>query len=140
MILHVSGHLACVNSKMLEIAGITSDTPDPAGGVIGRLEDGKEPSGYLEEAGMQPAQRAMGGRMKPDLLAMIRGMQENYIQHGITTVQDGATSEMDLKILKGMNFAKQLKIDVVAYPLMSADGEKLLHENENLVRKYKGMR
>lgn len=136
LILHVSAHLACVNSKALELAGITAETPNPDGGVIGRLEDGKEPSGYLEEAGMMAVQKLIAGKMKPDLLAMIRGMQENYIQYGVTTVQDGATTASDLRILKGMALAGQLKIDVVAYPLMSSDGEKLLHDNQKRVREY----
>ena len=136
MILHVSGHLACVNSKALALAGITADTPNPDGGVIGRLEDGKEPSGYLEEGGMMAVQKMVGAKMKPDITAMIKGMQENYIRYGVTTVQDGATAEMDLKILKGMSMAGQLKIDVVAYPIMSGDGEKLLHDNAKLVRNY----
>lgn len=137
-ILHVSGHLACANSRMLALAGITSETENPAGGVIGRLENGKEPSGYLEEAGMMPVQKMMAGFLKPDIQAMIQGMQENYIRYGITTIQDGATTENDLKILKGMNLARQLKIDVVAYPLMSGGGVKLLHENSDMVRNYQG--
>ncbi|MDR2157320.1 MAG: amidohydrolase family protein, partial [Clostridiales Family XIII bacterium] len=29
-------HVACVNSKALELAGVTKDTPDPLGGGIGR--------------------------------------------------------------------------------------------------------
>lgn len=49
-ILHVSGHLACANSAALELAHITAKTPDPEGGMIGRLPDGGEPSGYVEEA------------------------------------------------------------------------------------------
>ncbi|MBQ2160326.1 MAG: amidohydrolase family protein, partial [Firmicutes bacterium] len=34
-------HIVSVNSKALEIAGITKDTPDPPGGVIGRDEKGE---------------------------------------------------------------------------------------------------
>jgi predicted amidohydrolase YtcJ len=35
-VLHQSGHLGAANSKALEIAGVTAETPDPAGGVIRR--------------------------------------------------------------------------------------------------------
>ncbi|MEK9656614.1 MAG: amidohydrolase family protein, partial [Halieaceae bacterium] len=35
-IVHVSGHLAVVNTVALEILGIDESTPDPAGGVIVR--------------------------------------------------------------------------------------------------------
>lgn len=41
-------HSMWVNSKALELAGITKDTPNPEGGVIERNEDG-EPSGTLRE-------------------------------------------------------------------------------------------
>ncbi len=41
-------HTAWINSRALEIAGITSDTPDPEGGEIVRSEDGS-PSGILKE-------------------------------------------------------------------------------------------
>ena len=51
-IVHQSGHLGVVNSKGLEIFGYTKDTPNPAGGVIQRREDGKEPNGVLEETAM----------------------------------------------------------------------------------------
>lgn len=49
MIRDVSHHAMWVNSKALEIAGITKDTPDPDGGVIARNADG-EPSGLLTDA------------------------------------------------------------------------------------------
>lgn len=42
------GHIRCVNSKALEIAGITRDTPDPEGGEIERDAYG-EPTGVLKE-------------------------------------------------------------------------------------------
>ncbi|RKX27374.1 MAG: hypothetical protein DRP45_01225 [Candidatus Zixiibacteriota bacterium] len=41
-------HTAWVNSRALEIAGISATTPDPAGGEIVRFADG-EPSGILRE-------------------------------------------------------------------------------------------
>ena len=41
-------HIRCVNSRALEIAGITRDTPDPVGGEIERDATG-EPTGVLKE-------------------------------------------------------------------------------------------
>ena len=43
-----SGHNGWVNSKALELAGVTSATPDPEGGTVTREEDGS-PSGLLIE-------------------------------------------------------------------------------------------
>jgi hypothetical protein len=50
MLMHVSGHLAAVNSKALEIAKISAASEDPAGGVIRRYPDSIEPNGVLEES------------------------------------------------------------------------------------------
>ncbi|ARK24292.1 amidohydrolase [Sporosarcina sp. P37] len=45
-------HAAVVNSRALELAGITKDTPDPEDGVIERDENGV-PTGLLKEGAMQ---------------------------------------------------------------------------------------
>ena len=43
------GHVVTVNSKALELAGITKDTPNPEGGVIVRDEATGEATGVLLE-------------------------------------------------------------------------------------------
>src|SRR6056297_2867814 len=47
LIIHQSGHLGVANSKALEMAGITADTPDPPGGVFRREADGRQPNGVM---------------------------------------------------------------------------------------------
>lgn len=125
-ILHISGHLACANSAALRLAQITAQTPDPEGGMIGRLPDGCEPSGYVEETAMQSLQLAVMPRVKADYTKMLRNMQETYIANGITTVQDGATTENDLHTLMKINDSGHLKVDVVSYLLMSSGGTDLM--------------
>lgn len=137
MIMHVSGHLACVNSKALELAGITADTQNPKGGVIGREKDSLEPSGYLEEAGMGVVQNVLAKRMKVDIVKMLRGMQDVYAENGITTIQDGASSEQNIKLLKVMAKLHLLHTDVIAYPLMSGGGREILHKNLEYVGQYR---
>lgn len=136
MIMHVSAHLACANSAALELSGITAETPNPAGGLIARMPGSNEPSGYLEESAMQLLQKNVVKRFKPKLMQMLRGIQQKYIENGITTIQDGATGKSDFMILKAMSALGMLKVDVVAYPLIAAGGEKLLQDNKKYVRKY----
>ena len=87
--IHVSGHLAVLNSAMLKEVGIGAETPDPPGGVIRREADGKTPNGVLEET-------ALFGPLKvltpagPDagVAALVAG-ERIYAANGITTAQDG---------------------------------------------------
>ncbi len=44
------GHVVTVNSKALELAGITKDTPNPAGGIIVRDEKGEATGMLLQNA------------------------------------------------------------------------------------------
>lgn len=52
VVVRACGHIAAVNSKALQLAGITASTRDPEGGVIDRNEYG-EPTGILREAAMR---------------------------------------------------------------------------------------
>jgi len=137
LILHVSGHLGCVNSKMIELVGITKDTPDPKGGKYGRYADTGEPDGYLEESAMMQFQTLMGKRIKPDIMKILKGMQKKYIENGVTTIQEGAANDGYMKLLKLADLLGQLKVDVVAYPLLSTDGKDLCNKNPRMIKKYK---
>lgn len=46
----VCGHMKTLNSRAMEIAGITKDTPNPQGGQVDKSPDG-EPTGVLRDAG-----------------------------------------------------------------------------------------
>ena len=48
---HISGHLTYVNTRLLEDAGVTRETPDPAGGKIERDESGAASGVLYENAG-----------------------------------------------------------------------------------------
>ena len=137
-ILHVSAHLACANSAALELGNINSETADPAGGHIGRLEDGKEPSGYLEESALMLIQKAIAARVKRDIKKIVKDAQTIYLQHGITTVQDGATDMQGFRLLKIFSMLHLLKLDVVAYPLMTADGCDVMHKYGDTYQNYRG--
>ena len=81
------GHSAWVNSKALEMAGITRDTPDPERGRIDRGSDG-EPVGSLQETAMD----LVGKRVPPYTLADGRRALEIAVKKlnslGITSFDD----------------------------------------------------
>lgn len=81
------GHSVWVNSKALEIGGITRDTPDPVDGRIERREDG-EPQGTLHEGAMMRV-RDRQPRLRPEVvLAGLLEGQAYLHSFGITAWQD----------------------------------------------------
>jgi len=136
-ILHVSAHLACANSAALKIAGIDENTADPEGGIIGRCFDSTEPSGYVEEAALNLLQMAIFPKVRFDIRTILQKVQEEYISNGITTVQDGASTEKDIKVLINMSEMDKLKIDVVSYLLMPNDGIQIMEKYEKEYSNYK---
>ncbi|HEY7701145.1 MAG TPA: amidohydrolase [Candidatus Limnocylindrales bacterium] len=81
------GHGAWVNSKALEVAGITADTPDPADGRIERDPDGT-PSGTLHEGAMDLVARFMPDDTPAELEEALRLGQRHLHGFGITAWQD----------------------------------------------------
>ncbi len=81
-------HVIVANSKALEIAGITKDTPDPDGGIIGRFEDG-EPDGLLyENSAMDLIEKVYPAMTEEELIESIEGIGKYLNSVGLTTVID----------------------------------------------------
>ncbi|WP_375386292.1 amidohydrolase [uncultured Microbacterium sp.] len=85
-------HGAWVNSRALEIAGITAETPDPADGRIERLADGS-PSGTLHEGAMALVQQHQPA-VDADLAyqSLLRA-QDELLRFGITSWQDAMVGD-----------------------------------------------
>ncbi len=80
-------HGAWVNTRALELAGITASTPDPAGGRIERDEHGA-PMGTLQEQAMHLALDLAPAPTHADRVAGIRAATACYHRLGITSCQD----------------------------------------------------
>ena len=81
------GHGAWVNSKALELAGITAGTADPSDGRIERDPDGT-PSGTLHEGAMALVERLMPDDTPAELEEALRLGQRHLHGFGITAWQD----------------------------------------------------
>jgi len=82
------GHSLWVNSKALELAGITKDTPNPEGGIIERDPETGEPSGTLRENAMNLVLDLIGGYTVEQYKAGIEEYQRKAAERGVTTVRD----------------------------------------------------
>jgi predicted amidohydrolase YtcJ len=125
-IMHVSGHLLVANSMALAMAGIGPDTPDPEGGVIGRREGSREPSGLLEETAIREVAARM---LDPGLLAAFRMVQfagRQYAAAGVTTAQAGG---VDPRMLRGLRWFSRLGVipqRLVVFAMQADWGDALL--------------
>ena len=83
----IDGHVGLANSKALELAGITKNTPDPAGGLIERDEDGN-PTGILKDNAMDLVFKVIPPpSLEENIEAALRALEETR-KLGITSVQD----------------------------------------------------
>jgi predicted amidohydrolase YtcJ len=83
-IVHTSGHLGVANSRALQLAAITKDTPQPEGGRIRLDSQTGEPNGVIEE------KTSLVSRLTPALsqqqrLEAIRLCDHEYLAKGVTT-------------------------------------------------------
>jgi len=119
MISHVSGHLAAANSAMLKLAGVGASTPDPAGGVIRRRKDSREPNGVLEETAFNAVREKVPLPNLEQSLVNLSAAQRYYARMGVTTVQDGALVAPTKALLDEAARRGLLDLDVVAYQMWS---------------------
>jgi predicted amidohydrolase YtcJ len=122
---HVSGHFVSCNTPCLAVAGVNAQTLDPAGGIIRRLEGGKEPDGVLEESAMALLMSVFPKPSKQQRLKLIQAAQTYYASFGITTVQDGAAQADEIELLREAAQSQLLQLDIVAYPYAPYLGERL---------------
>ena len=108
------GHSAWVNSKALEIAGITAETPDPADGIIDREPGTREPMGSLQEGA---ADRVFAHAPPVDPEARMAGLKyaiEMLNRYGITSIQDAHIyGEQDLQAYRALDDRGELSLRVV---------------------------
>jgi predicted amidohydrolase YtcJ len=107
------GHTTWVNSKALEVAGVTKDTKDPPDGRIDRDPKTGEPSGSLQEG----ASSLVAEKAPPDTDAKrdegLRYAIKMLNRLGITGVQDASVNEEDLKTYHRLDEAGELSLHVV---------------------------
>jgi len=91
---HSSLHIAAVNSKALELAGVNARTKDPAGGAFDRSGDG-EPTGVLRESAMEYVKSRGPVAAKPSSEQQVKAQLnrfEAFMEKGITSFGEAGVS------------------------------------------------
>jgi predicted amidohydrolase YtcJ len=130
VIMHVSGHMAVVNSAALAALNINAETPDPEGGVIVKDEQG-QPTGLLLENAMHEIRTQAMDISALDFLKVLRSANDEYLSVGVTTAQAGA---VDRKVLDGLTKAEQfgfVDLRQVLFPLVDDKGPQWVLDAKN---------
>lgn len=102
------GHSAWVNSRALDIAGITAETPDPPpDGVIVRLTTG-EPQGTLRESAMRLVSRHLPDLTPGEVRDGLRRGLAMAASFGITTVHEANAGEAYLAAYRTLDDAGEM--------------------------------
>jgi predicted amidohydrolase YtcJ len=108
------GHSAWVNSKALEVAGITKATPDPAGGRIDRDPKTGEPVGALQDSAMDLVNTHAPPYTAEERLEGLRYAVGYLNSLGITSMQDASVSPDQLDTYRTLDEKGQLTMRVSA--------------------------
>lgn len=126
------GHSVWVNSKALELAGVTKDTVDPADGRIERDAATGEPTGTLRESASDLVDKLLP---QPDAAEQLAGLEraiERAHRFGLTGLFDASVDDDELESYRELDQAGRLNTWIgIAYYM---DSEKPLAEQvEHLV-------
>lgn len=114
---HASGHSLFANAKAMELAGISVETPNPAGGEIVRDSRGRA-IGVFEETAMAMISDAYSeylATLNPDQKkeSWLKGIalaEEECLTKGITSFQDAGSSFQDIDRYKALADAGELDL------------------------------
>ena len=135
---HASSHMGVGNSRMMELAGIHDNTPDPEGAKFGRVTAAGEPNGYTEELNaMAYCYTVIDSRTAADWEILLAEAQQYYLSYGITTAQDGATNRQSFEILKRLAEQGKFDIDIVCYIRSDENPEDMIEKNPSYAKGYR---
>ncbi len=107
-----SYHMVVVNSKVLEIAGITADTPDPQGGIIERDSSG-QPTGRMKDMYHRlPVPMPDYPTVKD---AIRRTGNERFLANGVTTVQEKSETVAGLGAMRELIDSGEMPLRLSIY-------------------------
>ncbi|MES2030797.1 MAG: amidohydrolase [Pseudomonadota bacterium] len=109
--LRTVGHFAMANSLALQKAGISKNTPDPAGGAFERDASG-DINGVLVETAIPLVENIVPPFTEDEELRQYRLAEAALNRLGITSVVEGATSARDTQILQKLALAGDATVRV----------------------------
>ena len=105
------GHAAWANTKAFETAGITKDTPDPAGGEFLHKQDGSL-LGVVTDQAQDPFNKAIPSYTKEQIQKIVLLAQQEFFSNGLTSVQDAGSPEEWVEAWQELYEKERLKLRI----------------------------
>lgn len=115
----VDGHAGWANSKAMQLAQVSSDTPDPDGGKIIRDTRGR-PTGVFIDAAEGYVQRVVPESTKEEQALALEAALALLSSYGVTSVHDAGVGVETWELYK--QFAEQGKLQARIYGMISGAG------------------
>jgi len=106
---HSSGHCAVVNSKALDLSGVSSQTPDPMGGLILRDERGEPTGVLLEPSAMELVEKNIPSPTPDEMTSAILKATNRMARMGILSASDAWTGRFSSLETEWQAYAKALE-------------------------------
>lgn len=111
----VDGHAGWANSEAMRIAGVSSATPDPAGGRVERVAGTDEPAGVFVDAATALVTSKLPEPRPADRDLALQKAQEILLRNGVTAVADMGTTIEDWQSYRRAGDTGWLKVRIMAY-------------------------
>lgn len=127
VMINTTAWMGATNSKVLEILGITKDTPDPWGGCIWKDEKTGEPTGVFKDTAIRETVLLHMPRPSAEFMieAIVRAEQK-YSSQGYTTVVDGSFESDMRPLIQVCTGAGLINLDVSTYSRVVSENKQIL--------------
>jgi predicted amidohydrolase YtcJ len=113
---HRGGHTAWVNTQAIKLAGITDQTPDPAGGKYDHDPATGALTGHVREKGKETFEKIIPSNFtREDHREGVRLISQMMTRTGVTSVTDAMGTPEDLRAYQDAREAGQLKMRVYCH-------------------------
>lgn len=134
ILMHISFHLAVMNSKALEMAGINEQTPDPEGGHIQREANSKRPNGVLEEAAMNVIGNMLPQPSPQQVFKTYDSVVQDLLALGYTTIVEHASDSAMEKGFEAYFASRDVPVDMIAYRRVLPDTTSIAEQMKTMTR------
>lgn len=111
----VDGHATWVNTQAMQLAGVTAQTADPAGGRIERLAGSRAPAGVFVDAASELIYSVVPEPRPRERDLALQKAQQILLAMGITAAADMGTTAEDWQAFRRAGDAGTLKLRIMSY-------------------------